>query len=279
MSAGLSYSNYSLLRSCGMKYRLKVLENLPEPRSVAFAFGSAMHAGLHTALETKDVDEAQDVFKAYWDSVQEGLDYKGERYDATAHEQMGFKFIANFTRKYAKDMELITGEKRLYTRAYLDWSMDGLPHVDLEGTPDALVRWRGKNVLLDFKTSAYNYDTLKTEVSLQLNLYARLLEKEHEVDEVCYFVFNKGTGTVQTPHPIPYNKEKALLMVSDMLKYFLTNRKLLDRNPNACIVGKQVCPFINRCWGRDESKTESTETVLEASNESTAGVQEAVRVP
>lgn len=245
MSKGLSYSNYSLLRTCGMKYKLKVIDGLTEPTSVAFAFGSAMHAGLNTALETKDVEQAQDVFKAYWDSVQSGLDYKGERYDAQAHEQMGYKFLANFTKKYASEMELLVAEKRAYKRATVTDV-----EVELEGTPDAIVKWRGKTILLDFKTSAYNYDAAKTEVSLQLNLYAQLVEPDYLVDELCYFVFNKATGSIQTPAPVAFDREKSLQMVEDMVMYFLVNQKLLTRNPNSCIMGKQVCPFINKCWSK-----------------------------
>jgi len=110
---GLSYSNYSLLRQCGQRYKLRVIDKLPEPKQVNFEFGSAMHAGLNTALETHDVNQAQDVFESFWECSQKGLDFSGERFNKEAHTQMGNKFLATFCKKYAPDMKIITAEKRM----------------------------------------------------------------------------------------------------------------------------------------------------------------------
>ncbi len=235
MSA-LSYSNYSLLRTCGYKYKLKLVDGLQEPKAVAFEFGSAMHAGLRCVLETREVESAQDVFGAYWNSSQKDLDYAGERFKKEDLESMGNKFIANFFKKYGKEMSLITGENRLYAGSF-------------EGTPDALVKWGGSNVLLDYKTSAYNYANEKTDVSLQLNLYAYLLEENgFKVDKLCYMVFCKGAGSIQTPVLVDYDRKKALTMLNEMVLYFKRNGGFFEKNPNACVMGKQVCAFYGKCW-------------------------------
>jgi hypothetical protein len=246
--SGLSYSNFSTLRQCGQKYKLSVIDKIPQPLQVHFEFGSALHAGLNTALETKDADAAMDVFAAYWETVVD----KGLKYDRHTHAMlgdMGVKFVANFTRKYASKMELIVAEKRMY-HTYKHGRFGGTDYIDLEGTPDALVTWDGQNVLLDFKSSAYNYDPEKTDISLQLLLYAWLLEQNgFKVDAIAFVVFNKGTGCIQTPRIIPYDKEKALTMISDMVSYFIRNKDHHERNPNSCIMGKQVCPYFSKCFG------------------------------
>jgi CRISPR/Cas system-associated exonuclease Cas4 (RecB family) len=240
--AGLSYSNYTLLRQCGEKYRLKVIEKREEPKQVHFEFGSALHAGLNTALETKDKDAAMDVFQAYWDSVFSHLDFTGERFGYDILRDMGSVFTANFTKRYASKMKLLVGEKRMYATYKFE-------RTDLEGTPDALVEWNGANVLLDFKSSAYNYADEKSDVSLQLNLYAWLLEMNgYTVDTLCYIVFNKGMGSIQTPQLVPYDRKVAESMIGDMVTWFKRNEGHHEKNPTACSIGKKPCAFFKECW-------------------------------
>jgi hypothetical protein len=241
--SGLSYSHYAALRKCGRYYKLRVLDQKPEPGSVAFAFGSALHSGLHTLLKDQDPELATQVFQIYWDTSITGLDFTGERNSADVLRAMGGKFIHNYAKKYASGMQLITGEKRLYGTIPQSLS------TSLEGTPDALVGCHGQNVLLDFKSSAYNYPQERTDVSLQMNLYAYLLEENgHTVDALAYNVFNKGTGCIQTPHIVPYDRKKALTMIEEMVSYFLRNKDHHERNPNACIMGKQICPYLKECF-------------------------------
>lgn len=245
--SGLSYSNFSVLRQCGQKYRLKVIEKIPEGGpNVAMEFGTAMHAALNNALEDKDPETAMMVFSMLWEKVAPTLDFKGQRHDANAHLEMGVRFIGNFTRKYATKMRLITGEKRLYAPV--------TETISVEGTPDALVEWNGEYVLLDFKTSAYNYEAEKSACSLQLNLYAHLLEASGlTVNKLCYFVFSKATGSTQTPLLVEYDRKKAVPMIMDMLAYAERNAGYHEKNPNACVMGKNVCGYFSRCYGgKDE---------------------------
>lgn len=239
---GLSYSNYSMLRTCGQKYKLSVLDKVPQPMNVNFEFGSALHAGLKCALETKDPDAAMDVFIAYWDSVS-GKIPQYDRHGPEFLREMGTKFVANFTRRYGSKMSLIVGEQRMYAT-----EANG---VALEGTPDALVEFEGRNVLLDFKSSAYNYDDIKTHISQQLHLYAFLLEKNgFKVDALSYIVFNKGSGSIQTPYVVNYDNKVAEQMITEMVEYFKRNDGHYEKNPNACVMGKQVCAYVERCWKR-----------------------------
>lgn len=258
----LSYSNYSLLRTCAEKYRLSVIEKIPQPLNVNFEFGSAMHAGLNTALETKDAEAAMDVFQAYWRSVEgKGMEY--DRFDHGYLGEMGLKFTSSFTKRLATKMKMIVGEKRMYTSFTLPEADVGTAY--LEGTPDALVEWDGRNVLLDFKTSAYNYEKSKTDISLQLNLYAWLLEQNgFKVDALAYIVFNKGAGSLQTPYIVDYKSDFALTSITDMVHYFNRNVDHHEKNLNSCIIGKQICPYFKRCHAKQEasnqSEPETTET-------------------
>ncbi len=239
MTTPFTYSNYSTLRQCGRKFQYSVIEKLPQPSAVALEFGTALHAGLNEALTSGNSESSIDMFQAFWQASIPKLDFSEERYKAAEMETVGIKFCAGFLKRYGSKMKLIVGEQRF----------KGNYGEEIEGTPDALVEWEGKNVLLDFKSSAYNYDPLKTDISLQLNLYAWLLEENgYKVDSVCYFVFNKASGSIQTPVQSPYNKEKALQMIGEAVAYWKREQGYFERNPNACVIGKQICPYASRCW-------------------------------
>jgi hypothetical protein len=264
----LSYSNFSTLRQCGEKYRLSVIEKVPTPPQVHFEFGSAMHAAINTSLETKDLEQAFDVFDAYWETCQAKLDFSGERFGPEVLQEMGRKFVGAFHKRLGSKMKLIVGEKRMYAeyaeQIYTAGFKSGKLSTRLEGTPDALVEWEGKNVLLDFKTSAYNYEREKTDISLQLHLYAWLLEQNgYKVDALAYIVFNKGAGSLQTPYIVQYKSSYALTLVQDMVHYYLRNMGHYEKNPNACIMGKQICPYFQRCHAKPEASTESEQEVPE----------------
>lgn len=236
----LTYSNYSSLRSCGAKFRYSVIEKLPQPPAVALEFGSALHAGLNDALVNKNTESAVGVFEAFWDSSTPNLSFGGERHNQGELGSMGRRFVANFLKRYGSKMNLKVGEARFSA------DFEGTP---VEGTPDALVEWEGKNVLLDFKSSAYNYLPEKSEISLQLNLYAWLLEQNgYKADSLCYVVFNKATGSIQTPLLVPYDKEKALQMIQEAVTVWKRELGHYDRNPNSCIIGKSICPYFGKCW-------------------------------
>jgi hypothetical protein len=233
---GWSYSHYSALRKCGRYYQLSVIEKRPQDPNVNFEFGTAMHTGLHSSLNGGDADQA---FIDAWNKVK-WLDMAYQRHDWDTLGATGLKFLGTFRKKYGVNMKPLLLEKRLYAK---------LGEIELEGTPDALVEWEGKNVLIDYKTSAYNYLFEKTPTSLQLYLYSFLLEQNgFKVDSICYFVFNKGTGTVQTPVIFDIDKEVREEMLKDLGVYIEKNSTTFSKNPLSCIQGSIVCPFINECY-------------------------------
>lgn len=251
----LSYSNFSTLRTCGQKYKLNVIDKIPQPPAVALEFGTALHAGLNSALVDGDDELAAITFETAWDSRIDKLDFTGERNGPVVLRDMGAKFCARFTNKYAKHMKLVVGEKRMYAKGPQGAACkhEAYKTIELEGTPDALVEWDGENVLLDFKSSAYNYLDCKIDISLQLNLYAWLLEENgYKVDSLAYVVFVKGTGTIQTIKKVKYEREKALQMISEMVSYWSRNEDHFEKNPNGCLMGKSVCPYFDKCWKEEK---------------------------
>jgi len=239
-----SYSKYSALHRCGRYFDLTYNKKLPQPKQTHFEFGSALHSGLRTLLEERDLDHSQDVFETFW-RLSKDLDFKGERNDHATLNTMGLKYLKNFNTRYVPKMWLLAAETRLKDTFKSNIFPQGIP---CEGTPDALVRWSGKNVLLDYKTSAYNYLPEKSELTLQLNFYAWLLTTAgFKVDQMCYFVFEKYKGNIQTPYIIDYNHDKAVDLIQETMLYWERNKDFSERNITQCIIGKQICPYFKEC--------------------------------
>lgn len=257
MNPPLTYSNYKLLRECGQRFKLRVIDGVPEPISVNLEYGSAIHAGLNTMLESHDKELAQEVFKSYWDNVRDKITDYG-RHGPDELEGMGYKFLANFEKRYGHAMQLVVGERRMkVSPVCYGPPIHDSRGIDAEGTPDALVKWGDKNVLLDFKTSAYNYTDLQTDTSLQLHFYAWLLEQNgYTVDELCYIVMNKATGGIQTPYRIAYDPKKAIDFINPMVDYWVRNIGKYEKNAAACSNYKTGCPFVERCFGVKKESAE-----------------------
>ena len=239
---GFSYSHYSALRKCGRYYQLSVIDKVPQDPNVNFEFGTAMHTGLYAQLQGQDASEA---FIKAWELVK-WKDIQYQRHDWDTLGAMGLKFLNTFSKKYAPNMQVITAEKRLYAK---------FGELEFEGTPDALVSWNGKNVLLDYKTSAYNYLFEKTPTSLQLYLYSFLLEQNgFHVDSICYIVFNKGASTVQTPIVFDIDKGEREDMLQNMGIYISKNSGDFTKNPLSCVQGSVVCPYYAKCYPTKEEE-------------------------
>jgi hypothetical protein len=240
MKNSFSFSDYSALRRCGRYYEKVVIEKLkePGPEDSNLHFGTALHLGLNASLAAED---AVSQFKTYWEAIRE-REMTYDRFDWAALQDLGLRFLATFERKYRPIMKPIELETRLYGE-YGD--------LKLEGTPDAIVEYNGKVTLVDFKTSAYNYDKAKIQNAFQLMLYSYLAEttKGHKIEQIMYLVFNKGTGTIQTPLVRKFDNFETILLLSEMNDYININRNSFGRNPNNCIMGKRKCGFFTECWG------------------------------
>lgn len=244
MTRTMSFSHYSTLLRCKQLYQYQIVEKLPstQPSNGNLEFGSAIHAGIFACLNGQDGNA---VFTFDWDlHADKEIDY-GWKHSHESLLQLGNGFITKFKKGYRKDIKMICGEKRL-SMVYKG--------IQFEGTPDNYAEYLGKKTLFDWKTSSYNYDTDKVLNSLQLNLYALLLEENKigTVDQLCYFVFNKEKGSIQTPVIELFDREKALLMLDDMVAYIqMLDSGPVTKNPNSCYFGKQKCDYFNKCWGKN----------------------------
>lgn len=236
-----SYSDFSSLVQCYQKYKLIKIDGLKIPQTGDMAFGSALHAGIHAALEN---DNAESVFDLYWNSEKDkGLGFGRHNWEQL--KDMGEKFMARFQRMHARKFVPQRMEERLYAE---------YKGIKFEGTPDFIGAYEGQLTVFDWKTSAYRYDKDKPEVALQLYLYAYLAMqniKDFKPEVLGYLVFCKGTESIQTlTWPFDENRMHELLESMHTYCSKVDLKKDFPKNPNACIMGSMKCHFFKQCWGK-----------------------------
>ena len=231
---------------CLRYYKLNVLDSTDRVTDLNpnLIFGTTVHEALNTMLKY-DYEMSVSVFEMAW-KVHKDRPVRWDRDSWDDYRSMGITFLRKFDQYQLKRFKYLSGEKRLYA-AY-----EG---INLEGTPDAVVEYDGIHTLVDFKTSAYNYDKDRVRASLQLYLYAYLcLRNGIRVDQVMYLPFIKNTGSIQTPLIETIDNDKMHNMLDDMKEYvsLLSVNTTFPKNVNSCIVGTNKCDYFNYCWGKRE---------------------------
>lgn len=178
-----SYSMLSTFLRCPALYKMQYIDKIPlgEEPSLALDFGTALHAALNASLEGADGDA---VFDAYWGTLFNKVYPKG-RHSSDDLKDMGTLFLDRFNRLHKCNYKLLRAEDRFYVTTPRG--------IKLEGTMDALVEYKGKITLMDFKTSATRYAPDRTKNSMQLALYTYLAEKtlNIKIEQIGYTVFLK----------------------------------------------------------------------------------------
>lgn len=238
--ASFSYSELSSALSCNRMYQYLYIDKLQveEPESLALHFGSALHAGLNAILE----GSAGGAFAAYWDSVA-AMEFNKDRHSHESLGEMGQLFLERFYRLHKPHYELIHGEDRLYAN-----SPRG---VKLEGTPDALVMYKGKLTLVDFKTSSQRYADGKVESSDQLRLYAYLLQENLNVkiEQIAYVVFIKTKEPSIQMQVMELDQEDLKLRIANIetLCLEIAAKNEYPQNFNSCLNYGRKCKFFDKC--------------------------------
>lgn len=237
-----SYSAYSAAAKCLQYYKLVYIDKLvPDSlESGDLAFGSAMHSALNSILQG---DSGEEIFNLYWDSYKE-KEIEYGRFKWQELRELGLNFCSKFSRLQAKKYELESAEIRLYGE---------YKGIELEGQYDFVGKYNGRTSLRDFKTSGYNYDKSKSDIALQLNLYAYLYLQfgSTKLDTLGYTVLNKGTGSIQDL-TWDFDEKKMYEHLDNMVDYCanIEKRTTHPKNPNSCQMGSFKCSMFEKCWGK-----------------------------
>lgn len=243
--ASWSYSSYSTAMQCLRKYKHIYIDKLqPEQDSGDLKFGSAIHSAVNGALEGED---GEALFSLYWSSyANASLQYGRFKHDALA--SIGGDFMRKFAKFYIPRLKPVIMEQRAYGE---------YKGMKVEGTLDFYGELDGVPSLIDWKTTAWNYDKDKTLNALQLHLYAYLCITEHKLipQQIVYFPFVKSKSSIQEPVILPLDTKRMYALLDDMQRYVNSFAAVGDaKNPNSCLMGMLKCPFFDKCW-RDNAGT------------------------
>lgn len=231
------YSAINTAYTCYLKYKLIYLDGeKAEIDSADMQFGTAMHTAIHAHFLKQD---PEDSFNFYW-SIQKDKPLKYTRYNWEQLREQGLKFISRWVRLHAKKYEPFKVEEKITT------SLSGFI---FQGTPDYAGLYEGVPTIVDFKTSAREYDKKKIITNEQMYLYAQMVKQayNYDVKQLAYVVFIKGDEPrIQTNIKIdldPRILDNSLKNV-EMMCRDLEKRTEFPQNKNSC----GYCEFYNKCF-------------------------------
>lgn len=238
------YSSISTFQDCPQRFKLQYLDLVPQPgpESGDLIFGTAIHAAIKVAFEG---DDPVAFFEMYWGSVDPSK-YRWTRYDHKALFDVGCKLLSKWHRLHF----------RHYTPTHVEHTVSfSYAGVDFEGTPDFIGLYKGVLSVVDWKTSASDYDKRKALVDAQTWLYVHAARVVHglETKQVVYAPLVKYGEKVQNPICVPVTETKLKSMLDNavMVCRDISTRTDWPRNGRNCL----YCPYYEHCY-KDEANEE-----------------------
>lgn len=245
------YSTLKTAEFCPLKFKYQEVDGIPEPgpRSINLAFGTAIHAAIEAHFSDLD---AVEVFKLSWAKI----DPKehDDTYSRQGHVELaltGEEILRKWVKLHAKKYEPLHLEKELLFKIYKNKDPKELSFFEMKGTVDFIGKYNGKLSIVDWKTSATDFDKNKPLYDLQLWLYAHAVEQilNLKVEQIVYSPFVKYGAKVQTPVCYSVTEEKmqemlkiACIKMQEIVSWI--SRDSWPRNTSNC----SRCPFFKRCY-------------------------------
>lgn len=231
------YSEINTAYTCLQKYKYIYVDKLrSDTASADLHFGSAMHLGLKAYLEGSDPIA---TFDMYWNSIKnEQMRYTSK--DWAQLQEMGKLFLTRWIKRESKYYKSMYVEKMLQAP---------LGQYLLEGTPDFIGEFDGNLAIVDWKTSAREYDKKKLKTNEQMYMYAYMASKQLNINvkKLVYCVFIKlPEPRIQTIE-IDLTQEKLKDMIDNiaLMCEDLSKRTSYPKNRNSC----GYCEFYSNCYG------------------------------
>jgi hypothetical protein len=176
----LSYSRINKYLHCPEQYRLYYVENLRSKiASANLVFGQVIHQSL-SLLFTKQGDPLKH-FQDQWNLMKDvGLDY-GKKESWGKLETVGQKLLEEFIQKELPRFGKIEASEKAFKLKITGLELWFVGFIDLIAELD------GKRTVVDFKTSASEYQKHEVILSDQLTAY-KLAEPEVKTSALCVLV-------------------------------------------------------------------------------------------
>lgn len=175
----LSYSGIDTYHTCGLKYKFREIDKLPEPKSKEAVFGTLIHSTMKfihdPALVSPPLEGALDRFSKNWNSEI----WTDEIEERTAFAQ-GVEMIQRYYRdNRPSDARVITLESRFGIEIEGE---GGTKHV-LSGIIDRIDKTDEGYEIIDYKTARKMPSQEKVDTDLQLTIYLRAFLERYPAEQ------------------------------------------------------------------------------------------------
>lgn len=241
------HSTLKIAEFCPEKYRLQEIEGFKEPGlpNIALIFGTSIHSAIEAHFE--GLEDASTVFSSCWkavDSTKHNMLYSRYKFDEL--ETVGQELLRKWVKLHSPHYEARHLEKHVTFR---------VNDYDMSGTIDFIGMYKGKLSIVDWKTSATDFNKKKIISDMQLWLYAHAARTVLglPIEQVVYAPFIKNSIKIQTPIVEPVTDAKINLMLKtatdkmDQIMGFIRTNTW-PKNTDNCL----KCAFFSHCYG--ESK-------------------------
>lgn len=232
------YSSIQTALSCLYRYKLENIDRVTIPETSGdMYFGKAIHSAISAHFREED---ALEYFNFYFSLAKEkSLNYT--RYSLDQLLNIGQIMISRWVRLHAKKYKPYKFEERVKYK---------IGSYDFEGTPDFIGEYEGIPSIVDFKTSAKEYNRTKIITNEQLYLYAEAARQVYgyKAKQLAYTVFLKDEKPrIQTNIKLELTDRKQEDMISniELVVKDLETRKEFPKNRNSC----GYCPHFKTCYG------------------------------
>jgi hypothetical protein len=255
VSIPFRYSTIQTYLKCPQLYKLRHIDGLSDgsERNADLRFGTVMHLAIQDLFEGGD---GLTVFSVYWATVMESLDYGRLGWDDLNH--IGRRLIEIFRDEHMSKFSAFSLELKQEQQLGKHW---------YSGTVDFLGEMKGVGSVVDWKTSAYPYDAYKIRCNEQMHGYAYLSSGYMQaegiplgIEQLVYGVAIKDPKNPRWQFKVESLDSRKHQNAIDNIESICdkisedTEAGKFHKNASSCVVGKNVCPFFERCHGGQEDK-------------------------
>lgn len=165
----LSYSAIDTYRTCGLKYKFREVDKLPEPKSKEAVFGTLIHSTMKfihdPTLVSPSLEAALDHFSKHW---------KSDLWTDEIEERTAFAQGVGMIQRYYADTR--PSEARiidLESRFAIEIAGEGVEKHVLSGVIDRIDKTEAGYEIIDYKTARKMPSQDKVDHDLQLTIYLR----------------------------------------------------------------------------------------------------------
>lgn len=210
----LSHSSVNTYLECAYKWHLHYnLKLRASQEKSALKIGDAIDSGLNHLLETRQLDEAINIFQNKWEAVAKSGNIQYSKSDVEEHLLEDVEITKESDKGYYSWLK--KGE--ILLREYNDQIMPRIKNVikvqlddvlkyedgsfdEIAIKTDFICEWEdGRRILFDNKTSSMRYDKDSVKESAQLALYFEALKDRFKLDAAGYIVIPKKVNKQKKP--------------------------------------------------------------------------------